>query len=187
MIITGMHVNSIICMHCNRQVLPTVRHLQCLLPIVYKQPIDRKEKEKLTLFSNHNGSLLRQQLGAKQPINAVNRLQTGCHFLHNGPHSNGHIAEAVGGGVLIPEGNREGSEEAEVQSFVVPVANGIQLETRRRTRQQPTHAAQDVSPQMQPVYTCHVSQASLCFTDIAFAVNIHKCCDWCKCGCLPLP
>ncbi|KAL0031016.1 hypothetical protein WJX79_009491 [Trebouxia sp. C0005] len=53
-------------------------------------------------------------------------------------------AEAVGGGVLIPESNREGSEEAEVQSFVVPVANGIQLETRRRTRQQPTHAAQDV-------------------------------------------
>lgn len=53
-------------------------------------------------------------------------------------------AEAVGGGVLIPESNREGSEEAEVQSFVVPVANGIQLETRRRTRQQPTLAAQDV-------------------------------------------
>ncbi len=57
----------------------------------------------------------------------------------------GHTAEAVGGGVLIPEGNREGTEEAEVQSFVVPVANGIQLETRRRTRHQPTHAAQDVS------------------------------------------
>ena len=53
-------------------------------------------------------------------------------------------AEAVGGGVLIPEGNREGSEEGEgeVQSFVVPVPNGIQLETRRHTRQQ--DAAQDV-------------------------------------------
>ncbi|DBA90658.1 TPA: hypothetical protein ACH3X1_003879 [Trebouxia sp. C0004] len=53
-------------------------------------------------------------------------------------------AEAVGGGVLIPESSRDDAEETEVQSFVVPVANGIQLETRRRTRQQPTHAAQDV-------------------------------------------
>lgn len=55
-------------------------------------------------------------------------------------------AEAVGGGVLIPEGNREGSveEEGEVQSFVVPVTNGIQLETRRRRRQQASDAAQDV-------------------------------------------
>ena len=55
-------------------------------------------------------------------------------------------AEAVGGGVLIPEGHREGSEEGEgeVQSFVVPVPNGIQLETRRPTRQQPSDAAQDV-------------------------------------------
>ena len=136
----------------------------------------KKDKKKFTPFSNHKGSLLRQQLAAKQPIFAVNQLQNGCHLLHNGPHSNCPTAEAVGGGVLIPEGNREGTEEAEVQSFVVPVANGIQLETRRRTRQHPTHAAQDVSPQMQPGYTYHASQASLCFTDIAFAVNIHKCC-----------
>ncbi|KAL3155716.1 hypothetical protein ABBQ32_012737 [Trebouxia sp. C0010 RCD-2024] len=51
--------------------------------------------------------------------------------------------EAVGGGVLIPEGHREDSDGGEVQSFVVPVANGIQLETRRRTRSTPAdnHAA----------------------------------------------
>ena len=57
-------------------------------------------------------------------------------------------AEAVGGGVLIPEGHRDDSEEAEAQSFVVPVANGIQLETRRRTRRQPAPdsvAAEEVS------------------------------------------
>ena len=83
-------------------------------------------------------------------IRSVNWLQNGCQLLHIGPHSNDHTAEAVGGGVLIPESNRADSEEAEVQSFVVPVANGIQLETRRRTRQQPTHAAQDVRPQMRP-------------------------------------
>ena len=87
--------------------------------------------------------------GSPEPNNSNYVNRNGCHFLHNGAHSNGHTAEAVGGGVLIPESNREGSEEAEVQSFVVPVANGIQLETRRRTRQQPTLAAQDVRPQIQ--------------------------------------
>ena len=46
-------------------------------------------------------------------------------------------AEAVGGGVLIPQGHRGDSEEAEVQSFVVPVTNGIQLETRRHNRRPP--------------------------------------------------
>lgn len=57
-----------------------------------------------------------------------------------------YAAEAVGGGVLIFEGHREGSQEGEgeVQSFVVPVPNGIQLETRRPTRQQPSDPAQDV-------------------------------------------
>lgn len=45
--------------------------------------------------------------------------------------------EAVGGGVLIPDGHRDDSEEAEVQSFVVPVTNGIQLETRRYNRRAP--------------------------------------------------
>lgn len=53
-------------------------------------------------------------------------------------------AEAVGGGVLIPEGHREESEEGEVQSFVVPVDNGIQLETRRRSRRQPQDTAPEV-------------------------------------------
>lgn len=47
-------------------------------------------------------------------------------------------AEAVGGGVLIPEGHIDDSEETEVQSFVVPVTNGIQLETRRHNRRLPT-------------------------------------------------
>ena len=46
-------------------------------------------------------------------------------------------AEAVGGGVLIPEGHRDDGEETEVQSFVVPVTNGIQLETRRHNRRLP--------------------------------------------------
>nr|QOL01263.1 putative extracellular protein TR9_068 [Trebouxia lynnae] len=45
--------------------------------------------------------------------------------------------EAVGGGVLIPEGHRGDTVETEAQSFVVPVANGIQLETRRRNRRLP--------------------------------------------------
>ena len=47
------------------------------------------------------------------------------------------VAEAVGGGVLIPEGHRGDTVETEAQSFVVPVANGIQLETRRRNRRLP--------------------------------------------------
>lgn len=51
--------------------------------------------------------------------------------------TSGSYAEAVGGGVLIPEGHREDSDGGEVQSFVVPVANGIQLETRRHTRSRP--------------------------------------------------
>lgn len=57
-------------------------------------------------------------------------------------------AEAVGGGVLIPEGNRDDPEDTEAQSFVVPVANGIQLETRRHTQRPPaddSRAAGDVS------------------------------------------
>lgn len=49
-------------------------------------------------------------------------------------------AEAVGGGVLIPQGHRGDSEEGEVQSFVVPVTNGIQLETRRHNRRPPVPA-----------------------------------------------
>ena len=161
-----MYVNSNICTNCNMQVL------LCLTCKLY-----------------HICNVCFQFI--QTTITSVNWLQNGCRLLHNGPHSNGHAAEAVGGGVLIPESNREGSEEAEVQSFVVPVANGIQLETRRRTRQQPTHTAQDVRPQMQPAYTYHVSQAPLCFRDIseslpllwmsATVVDVCHCC-----GCLPL-
>ena len=50
--------------------------------------------------------------------------------------------------MLIPEGHRDNSEETEVQSFVVPVTNGIQLETRRHNRRLPADdsaAAGDVS------------------------------------------
>ena len=55
-------------------------------------------------------------------------------------------AEAVGGGVLIPDRQDQEEEEAEAQSFVVPVANGIQLETRRPGSRQAAHDdAQDVS------------------------------------------
>ncbi len=61
--------------------------------------------------------------------------------------------------MLIPEGNREQSEEPEVQSFVVPVANGIQLETRRR-RRQPADAAQDVSTSLLIVTLSHVHYGS---------------------------
>ena len=43
-------------------------------------------------------------------------------------------AEAVGGGVLIHPVRQEGEEDVEAQSFVVPVPNGIQLETRHRSQ-----------------------------------------------------
>lgn len=61
-----------------------------------------------------------------------------CMYPHTSCHVYVACAEAIGGGVLIPEGHRDDSEESEVQSFVVPVTNGIQLETRRHNRRSPT-------------------------------------------------
>ena len=51
-------------------------------------------------------------------------------------------AEAVGGGVLIQPARQGEEEDPAAQSFVVPVPNGIQLETRQRSHQEPGTAAE---------------------------------------------
>ena len=65
-------------------------------------------------------------------------------------------AAAVGGGVLIHPTRQEGEEDTEAQSFVVPVPNGIQLETRHRSQR--PDAADDADAEV-----CQVHDSTSCY------------------------
>ena len=68
--------------------------------------------------------------------------------------------------MLIPEGHRDNGEETEVQSFVVPVANGIQLETRRHNRRLPADGSADTGDVSHCFLECKPTNAVLkpCFS-----------------------